>query len=282
MPASALCGILACPRCHAPLGLPKPPDDIICVCGERYAWDAGVPDLTPLPPPPGLVADRWALWEQLQENGAAAYAAEPVTSLSVGDRVDARLFGAFADLRGRVLDVGCGPQRRPSYVPELPGVELVGIDPLRGVAARDFSFVRGLGEYLPFASGSFDRVLFGTSLDHLLDPDRALREAFRVLAPDGRAVLWFGLPGARPPLSARMAASVSNALSALRASRRARLNHEPVTPDGAVDAFHFEYPSLEQVEASVAKAGLEVVERAQLALPTMSMFLAAVPRTAQG
>ena len=153
MAAPALREILVCPRCYAPLELPEPPTAPTCACGARYAWDDGAPDLTPLSPPPeGTVATRWALWEQLQQNGAAAYEAEPASSLSVGDRVDARLFGAFADLRGRVLDVGCGPQSHPSYVPDVPGVELFGIDPLRGVAARDFIFVRGLAEYLPFAA----------------------------------------------------------------------------------------------------------------------------------
>ena len=111
---------------------------------------------------PGLVADRWTLWEQLQANGATSYDREPEASLSVGSRVDARLFSSFADLRGRVLDVGCGPQRLPSYAPADAAFELVGIDPLRGVGERGFAFVRGLAEYLPFAGGSFDRVLYAT------------------------------------------------------------------------------------------------------------------------
>jgi SAM-dependent methyltransferase len=278
MPASPLGGIVACPRCFTKLVLPQPPEAPVCGhCGEEYRWDAGVPDLTPLPPPPGQVADRWALWEELQANGAAEYEAQPAGSLSVGERVDARLFGAFAELRGNVLDVGCGPQERPSYAPDLPGFELFGIDPLRGVPTRGFAFVRGLGEYLPFASGSFDRVLFGTSLDHLLDPARALRESVRVLAPGGRVVVWVGLqsPGRIPrPL----ATAARGALDAARKLRAGSAGPAPATPEGAVDAYHFAHPGLEEIEAWLALAGLRVVERARLSEPTSSVFMGAVPR----
>lgn len=284
MPASALGGILACPRCHTPLAVPEEPEAPVCVCGARYGWDSGALDLTPVPPPPGLVADRWALWEQLQANGATAYDAEPISSLSVGDRVDARLFGAFADLRGRVLDVGCGPQERPSYVPDTPGVELVGIDPLRGVPTRDFAFVRGLGEYLPFAAGSFDRVLLGTSIDHLLDPARALAEAERVLTPDGKVVIWFALPW-RGRLPVRVEALARRALELARTVRGRSTSGTPAamavelaTPEGAIDAFHFGYPDLAQVESWVTAAGLRVAERARLSEPTLSVFLSAVRR----
>ena len=270
MPATELGAILACPRCHAPLALADSAPPLCPGCGASYRWDDGALDLTPVPPPPGLVAERWQLWEQLQENGAAAYDAAPAANLSVGDRLDARLFGEFADLRGRVLDVGCGPQARPSYVPDLPGVALVGIDPLRGAGERGFAFVRGLGEYLPFADSSFDRVLFGTSLDHHLDPDRALREAARVLAPDGRVVVWCGVIGRpwfmRPVVAAMRIAS---------AARRGR-STTPPTPEGAVDAYHFAHPEPEQIEASIVAAGMRVVSRKRLKRPSASVFLAAV------
>jgi SAM-dependent methyltransferase len=277
MPAPALGGMLACPRCHTPLVLPEAPVPPVCSnCGGHYAWDSGVPDLTPVPPPPGLVADRWALWEQLQENGAAAYAAEPANNLSVGDRSDARRFGEFARLSGRVLDVGCGPQARPSYVPETSAVQLFGIDPLRGVAEREFAFVRGLAEYLPFADGVFDRVLFATSLDHLLDPERALQESLRVLAPDGRVIVWCGLLPAE-----RFRRSVNAVMGSLvGAARRVRGGgaDAPPTPEGAIDPFHFSHPGVDEIEAWIAAAGLEVVERDRLTKPTYSAFLAAARR----
>lgn len=42
-------------------------------------------------------------------------------------------------------------------------------------------------EHLPFADGSFDRYLANLNLQLVADPDAALKEAFRVLAPGGLA-----------------------------------------------------------------------------------------------
>jgi SAM-dependent methyltransferase len=259
-------GILACPRCYAALSVDASSRPECGSCGATYAWSDGALDMTPVPPPAGLVSERWALWEELQANGAAAYDADPPSSLAVGDRVDARLFGAFADLRGRVLDVGCGPQHRPSYA---PGVDLVGIDPLRGELERGFAFVRGLGEYLPFVDGCFDRVLFGTSIDHLLDPERAIREAVRVLAPGGRVVAWVGLLPDPPPR--RLVMDPVEAVI-----RWARRDPKPApAPLGAVDEFHFSHPTLGDVEAWLRSAGLVTVERARMSEPTFSAFVSA-------
>jgi SAM-dependent methyltransferase len=274
MQGTGLAGVVACPRCHAPLDLPALPGEPSCAsCGATYRWDDGVADLTPLPPPPGLVADRWALWEQLQANGARAYDALPDASLSIGRRTDVRLFGAFAELEGRVLDVGCGPQELPSYG-AAADIDFVGIDPLRGVRTRSFTFVRGLGEYLPFADGSFDRVLFATSLDHLLDPARGVREAARVLAPGGRVVIWTA-DIVVPSLVQRAMAVVGERLPNTRRLRALERAKHPPAPAGAVDAYHFEHPSLDQIRGWLDAAGLRVVDEARLTLPTIGIFLAA-------
>src|SRR5439155_20161971 len=117
-----------------------------------------------LPPPDKVLQAKWSLWEELQANGEHSYTTAPEENLSVGARNDVARFAEFCDMRGAVLDVGCGPQIRPSYA----GADrFVGIDPLRGERRRDFDFVQGIGEYLPFRDDSFDQVLFATSLDHL-------------------------------------------------------------------------------------------------------------------
>ena len=108
----------------------------------------------------------------------------------MGRSRDAQLFAEFSELQGLVLDIGCGPQAAPSYGMNFDG-RLVGIDPLVGVQPRRFDFVQGVGEYLPFADGTFDRILFATSLDHMLVPTRVLREARRVAKPSGTVNLWF-------------------------------------------------------------------------------------------
>lgn len=98
----------------------------------------------------------------------------------------------------RMLDVACAEARNAAGCAVL-GVTAVALDPSpamlqgaravmaeRGVA---FPFVRGLAETLPFRDGSFDRVLCHSALDHVADPDLAVREMARVLADDGRLIL---------------------------------------------------------------------------------------------
>jgi len=55
-----------------------------------------------------------------------------------------------------------------------------GIDPLKGDKERRFDFIHGIAEELPFKDNEFDGVLFATSLDHVKNPDIALKEAIRV------------------------------------------------------------------------------------------------------
>lgn len=267
--------LLVCPACRSSLSWSS--DIIVCgSCRRTFALESGAPNLTPNPPPDNEVAERWPLWEVLQANGDRAYRVDPVASLSVGAREDALAFGRFCALTGVVLDVGCGPQSYPSYATGFEGL-LVGIDLLRGTTQRNFSFVQGVGEYLPFPDSTFDRVLFATSLDHMLVPQLALREAHRVVRPGGRVVVWMGV--ADPPeasLPQRIAIGLRLLGSGqwrefvvrLRATTRRRSGHEgpagaldPLgleTPAGAVDPFHVSQPPPERVIADLEAAGLEV------------------------
>ena len=147
MLVAVLAEFVVCPLCHAPL------DGVRCTgCSRVFAVDDGAPNLTPIPPPDERVRARWALWEELQANGMEAYATDPPSSLSVGQRPDAEAFAAFCELRGLVLDVGCGIQAMPTYGRGL-GDGFVGIDPLRGERERAFAFVQAIAEFLPFGTG---------------------------------------------------------------------------------------------------------------------------------
>ena len=55
--------------------------------------------------------------------------------------------------------------------------------------AGPVDFVVGDAERLPFADGSFDRVLLSLVLHQLERPESAVREAFRVLRPGGRVIV---------------------------------------------------------------------------------------------
>jgi SAM-dependent methyltransferase len=99
---------------------------------------------------------------------------------------------------GRVLDLGCGVGH--SY-DRLAPRETVGVDidadSLEG--QRRATVVADM-RALPFPEASFASVLSVHSVEHVPDPERVLREARRVLEPDGVAVfvtpnrLTFGRP----------------------------------------------------------------------------------------
>ena len=99
---------------------------------------------------------------------------------------------------GRVLDVGCGVGH--SYE-ELAPRESVGVDVAAGALAgqRRETHVADMRQ-LPFADGTFASVVSIHSIEHVPDPERAVAEVKRVLAPGGRAIfatpnrLTFGRP----------------------------------------------------------------------------------------
>ena len=143
---------------------------------------------------------------------------------------------------------------------------------MRGAVQRDFAFVQGLGEYLPFPDASFDRVLFATSLDHMLVPQRAISEAQRVVRPDGRVIVWMGIVvagGAKPSPARRIGVGLRLLGSGqwrefgtrVRATTQPRL--ELGTPEGAEDPFHVSHPLPETVVSWLEEGGLQVnrVER---------------------
>lgn len=107
----------------------------------------------------------------------------------------ARLFVAKGRIGpgARVLELGCGTGEFTRRVAPA-GAELVALD-LSGellAKARDkvgagARFARGNAETLPFHDGAFD-VVYGCSILHHLDVEKALREVRRVLRHDGRLV----------------------------------------------------------------------------------------------
>jgi SAM-dependent methyltransferase len=94
----------------------------------------------------------------------------------------------------RVLDLGCGVGWAAHLAVER-GADVVGLDfsarALTLAAAIDTRphWLQGDGGQLPFADGSFDRVLSFGSLEHFPDVPAALGELHRVVRPGGRAVL---------------------------------------------------------------------------------------------
>ena len=100
-----------------------------------------------------------------------------------GDEL-AALQPLFDDVRGSRLEVGVGTGRFAAAL----GIGF-GIDPavaaLRLAAGRGVRVVAARGEELPFPDASFGAVLFMVTLCFVQDPLAALREARRVLRPEG-------------------------------------------------------------------------------------------------
>jgi len=89
--------------------------------------------------------------------------------------------------RGALLDIGCG--RKP-YTRMTRGrvTRHVGIDHPASLHGHHAVDVASTAYHIPFRDGAFDVVMCSSVLEHLEEPEAALREAARVLAPGGRAV----------------------------------------------------------------------------------------------
>ncbi len=138
---------------------------------------------------------NFAAWKQRFDAGEAEYQKRLPTSLSTSDHLDAACFRSFLAIhaRGRVLDLGCGPLAKPSYLCDIPNDRLAAIDPLLPFEPHPFAFRQSFAEFLPWPDGSFDTVVCGTSIDHVYLLDQAFEEVRRVLSTDGKFVLWAGI-----------------------------------------------------------------------------------------
>jgi SAM-dependent methyltransferase len=91
----------------------------------------------------------------------------------------------------RVCDLGCGLE---AAFLDYAGDKIsrgVGVDDqvengLRGRWQRVHADIRA---QLPMESGQFDHVVMLAVLEHLVEPEPVLREAYRILAPDGSLIL---------------------------------------------------------------------------------------------
>ncbi len=103
--------------------------------------------------------------------------------------------------RGRVLDVGCGDghQLLALLRADREGVSLYGLDLSRVLVGKSVAAFRdeprpprivwAASERMPFADGTFDRIVCQGSLDHFGDPGAFMAECARTLAPGGRLIV---------------------------------------------------------------------------------------------
>lgn len=207
------------------------------------------------------------------------------TAPGIAEAEDELLAPVAGLLRGPCLEMGCGEGNnlvRLARGPLAAGGGLVGVDlfPRKLAFARRalpaVRFAAADATRLPFADASFASVFVRDLLHHVPEPERAVAEAVRVLAPGGRLCVLE--PNGRNPLirlQTHLVAAEVGARESGFAALRAMLEREPL--DGlAIEAaqplalrrllFHYRLgaPALARVGA-IAAAGA-ALERALGAL----------------
>ncbi len=235
--------VVACPLTKQPIRLSLNQDVSLPEDGRTYVWRNENWELIP------EIEDNnplWKAWEQLQENGMISYQSDPGNNLAVGKRQDCEKYGQFCQYQGLVLDIGCGPQTWPAYFPQTPSPEqvFIGVDPLIKKSSEQYWQLRALAEYLPLRGNTMDRVLFSTSLDHMVDPVGCLKEAKRVCKPTGTVCVWIGEKKPNTP----------------KPQTSPQWYQDLKKPDGAEDVFHIKRFTAAEIETFFEAAGLSILE----------------------
>lgn len=114
----------------------------------------------------------------------------------------------------RVLDMGCGAAGKSLYYASMGAAHVTGVEIVAHYEAealalaeklglRDrFTFHLGSADALPFADGSFDTIIMNDFMEHTSYPEATLKEALRLLAPDGR--IYINFPPYGHPYGAHM------------------------------------------------------------------------------
>jgi ubiquinone/menaquinone biosynthesis C-methylase UbiE len=124
------------------------------------------------------------------------------------DRVEKELVLNLAEVEQgeRVLDLGCGTGNYSFWLARK-GLQVTGVDisdSMLGIAREkagredlDINFVKSDIADLPFKNNTFNLIVSVTVFEFLINPEAAVREAWRVLKPGGRLVI--GVLGDKSP-----------------------------------------------------------------------------------
>lgn len=167
--------------------------------------------------------------------------------------IEATIAEVDTSIGDRVLDIGCGRAVDAIKVAQNGG-RPVGLEPSRKMlrhclkcnadSGNRVELVQGIGESLPFRSGSFHWVVCKGALDHFPDPFKTMEEIARVLKPDGRAVIAVAN---FESLGHRLGRRVHYLTSCLPRRDRGKRQAWETPPD---HTYRFDYPLLRKVASS--------------------------------
>ena len=191
-----LLGIMVCPVCKGHLSHEQSPahEALVCpACSATYKVGDGIPHMLP----PGIDGGRQSKEEVLIEwrsrmDVFIQWRARIWDGSERAGKLQHDFYGlktAFVEFSGlknsakRLLDIGCGDGGMRTL---LGDVRYYGLDPLLLEGhCYDFPIVKGVGERLPFESGSFDEAILNQVLDHCISIDQTFEEITRVTGGSG-------------------------------------------------------------------------------------------------
>ncbi|MDI6793278.1 MAG: methyltransferase domain-containing protein [bacterium] len=96
-------------------------------------------------------------------------------------------------LKGKILELGCAHGFMTAEFNRL-GFKTIGIDVVERLiryATKRYGnhYLVSMAERLPFREDEFDTVFIGELLEHVIDPELILKEAFRVLKPNAKMII---------------------------------------------------------------------------------------------
>ncbi len=104
------------------------------------------------------------------------------------------LIDRYAPLSGKkILDVGCGlgtyVEKFRQFSDQVYGIDIE-VDRVTEGSKRLPNLLAAAAEALPFGDNCFDVILLHEVLEHVTDDRRVVQEAYRVLRPGGRMVIF--------------------------------------------------------------------------------------------
>ena len=162
--------------------------------------------------------DKFEKIQAIYESFASNIRSEdPLSSYSEGLNSVKEMYEDEFDISGVVLDVGGGQGKLRHFLNlKDPANRYCCIDPfvetfkepeifsnaaLVYPCLKDpLNFVSGIAERLPFQAKKFDYVHMRSVLDHFYDPYVAMKEAYRVLKPEGKLLVGLSVTGGNSSL----------------------------------------------------------------------------------